>query len=324
MTKSKVLIVSHDSRSREALTLAALGSGYFSRLRYCSENVLEHLEKEVPDMIFCTARQDDELAWLYQTRKQDRWREIPILAFTPERAEPMRIAALEAGACDALDFDISAREVGLRARRLLREREERQRLQNARQELARLALTDSLTGLCNRSFFDISIESEAARSTRTFKPYSLLFIDADHFKWVNDTYGHQVGDTVLKALAQVLKRSVRRSDLACRYGGEEFAVILPETDIPRARVLAQRIHAEVAELARSYKSLRQPLTVSIGISCDPGGQSIAAQQLIEQADCALYAAKRNGRNRTEVFYVQGETFTMDELAEMPAGSQMRM
>jgi diguanylate cyclase (GGDEF)-like protein len=178
--------------------------------------------------------------------------------------------------------------------RLLSELEEKNR------ELQELAYYDPLTGLPNRRFFfeHASIIFEEVK--RYEKPLSLLIMDIDHFKKINDTYGHDVGDVVLKTFADVLRGIVRKSDICARFGGEEFVVLLPNTNLEGARVLAERIRTTVAKNTVEHGSIVIVFTVSIGISqYRKGMQSI--DELIKEADSALYRAKEGGRNRVEVF-----------------------
>jgi len=160
----------------------------------------------------------------------------------------------------------------------------------------RMATTDGLTGLHNHRHFQNLLDQQVALAQRYQKPLSLLLCDIDHFKTVNDTYGHPAGDLVLKGVAGILERQARQTDSVARYGGEEFAVILPETDSAAARALAERIRAAVE--ASTFTTDLGPLkvTLSLGVATLPD----AARQkpdLIEQSDQALYAAKRGGRNR---------------------------
>ncbi|MGB7524768.1 MAG: GGDEF domain-containing protein [Castellaniella sp.] len=171
-------------------------------------------------------------------------------------------------------------------------------LQAANQELERQSQTDGLTHLANRRHFDQALAREHARWRRTGSPLSLMMLDVDYFKRVNDLYGHQVGDDCLRAIAQVLRDNVARSaDLAARYGGEEFACLLPETDSESARIVAERIRTAVAqpELLNTQGD-RPRVTLSIGIATLAGGRADASE-LLAAADAQLYAAKQAGRDR---------------------------
>jgi diguanylate cyclase (GGDEF)-like protein len=167
-------------------------------------------------------------------------------------------------------------------------------------ELENRATTDSLTGLCNRAFFDAAMASEWERRANQEQPspLGLLMIDIDEFKRFNDTYGHQAGDDVLRATAMKLRSAVRESDLVCRYGGEEFGVICPGTAAPTLREVAERIRKALERATFETPIRVERITVSIGacvLGSPPRGASF--ETLISRADSALYEAKRSGRNR---------------------------
>jgi diguanylate cyclase (GGDEF)-like protein len=165
-----------------------------------------------------------------------------------------------------------------------------------REELRSRAETDSLTGIANRRRFDQTLNIECARFTRGHAPFSLLMIDLDYFKAVNDRYGHAAGDEVLQNVARILLVTLRSTDLVARYGGEEFAVLLTETRIDGAMVIAERIRAAVEERALDVEGNEITLTLSIGVTSHRGDESEAAEGLLKRADEALYRAKAGGRN----------------------------
>ncbi|WP_175488212.1 GGDEF domain-containing protein [Oryzisolibacter propanilivorax] len=176
--------------------------------------------------------------------------------------------------------------------------QQQQALQTAHDELAQQSRTDGLTRLANRRHFDHVLAREHARALRSGEALSLLFVDLDHFKHVNDHYGHATGDDYLRAVARLLARHAGRStDLAARYGGEEFVCLLPGTGAGDARDMAERIRAAVQELALPNALAPWPrLSVSIGVVTLQGGEH-AAPELLAAADAQLYAAKHGGRNR---------------------------
>ena len=176
--------------------------------------------------------------------------------------------------------------------------QQQQQLQAANAELERLSQTDGLTQLANRRHFDEALVREYARQQRTGAPLSLLLIDVDDFKCVNDHYGHAIGDDYLRAVAHTLESSVASSTgLVARYGGEEFACLLPDTDHASACAVAERIRAAVAQLDLPNAQAPTPyLTVSIGLATLQGGEH-SAQALVTRADAQLYLAKQAGRNR---------------------------
>lgn len=162
-------------------------------------------------------------------------------------------------------------------------------------ELSMLAYHDQTTGLFNRSYFNMSIDREIKLAQRNKQSVSLIMIDIDYFKKFNDTYGHQKGDEVLEGVAGFIRSAIRTTDIACRYGGEELAVILPTTDIIKAAKVAEKIRKKVASLSKEQFGIR--VTISLGVA-EITKQIKTAVHLIKAADRALYQSKKNGRNRT--------------------------
>lgn len=167
-------------------------------------------------------------------------------------------------------------------------------------QLSEQANRDPLTGLYNRRYLTATMERELQRCQREGRPLSLLLIDLDHFKGINDTYGHNAGDETLKALARLLDEEARASDVVCRYGGEEFLLLLPGMPQDTALQRAEECRTRLEDMALHFGEFQIRTTLSIGVATYPGhGQS--AHELIHAADCALYRAKADGRNRVAVF-----------------------
>jgi diguanylate cyclase (GGDEF)-like protein len=164
------------------------------------------------------------------------------------------------------------------------------------EELERLATTDGMTGVYNRRHFLALADQELLRSRRHRRSVSLMMIDIDYFKAVNDTFGHQVGDQMIIHLANLARQCQRASDVLARIGGEEFALLLPETSLPQARGVAERLRGEVADSPLPIPSRSIPATVSIGVATAANG-TLDLSDLMTAADQALYDAKRAGRNR---------------------------
>jgi len=173
-----------------------------------------------------------------------------------------------------------------------------QELEEANKELQEKNTLDELTGLYNRRFYDQKIQAEFRRSRRNLTPLSLVVIDIDYFKKVNDNYGHLAGDECLVAVSACIKRCLRRSaDISCRYGGEEFCLILPETDKKGALTLAEELRESIEACKISYNNIAINLTISCGISTYLQQQNVKAEHLFALADQALYKAKKSGRNQ---------------------------
>lgn len=168
-------------------------------------------------------------------------------------------------------------------------------------DLQRTSRHDSLTGLFNYRMFQEKLSLEVGRSSRNQKPVSLIMIDIDHFKRFNDDYGHQTGDMVLQELSGILKSQTRCGtiDSCCRYGGEEFAVIMPELGLDVACKVAERLRRAVEDFKFSVggRQLESGVTISLGVACMTGQDGDDSEKLVKRADDALYRAKRNGRNR---------------------------
>ena len=299
------LIIAPPSSGRQSLAEALQATRLFTdiRLMATGQPMLDSTRLAEVAMIFCQQQEftPTSLDWLKFLKKREELSDIPVVVLMEKGGADERVLALDLGACDCLPADICGQEMAARIRAHLRQKERMDHLRQVKSDLARLALTDSLTHLYNRAFFDVTLEAELARSLRTGKPFSLMLLDLDHFKKVNDTYGHTQGDRVLQEVAKCLGRTVRRTDTPCRYGGEEFALILPETNTPQAFTLASRIHKSLQAISEEFSLHGQTITISIGLTCIAGDHAISPQDVVEQADCALYAAKRKGRNRTEMF-----------------------
>ena len=172
-------------------------------------------------------------------------------------------------------------------------------LDRTEEQMRRLATEDSLTRTYNRRHFSDLAERAWAHAARHARPLSLLMLDADHFKSVNDTYGHAAGDAVLTRLAEVCRESLRASDVVGRYGGEEFVILLSETDSSKAQKTAERLRRQLERTQVDTDKGTVTFTVSIGVATKTNS-SLSVEQLLEQADAALLRAKREGRNRVGV------------------------
>lgn len=175
----------------------------------------------------------------------------------------------------------------------------RQQLQNLNAQLEQQAQIDSMTGLFNRGRWEETLKHEFARSSRYGSMAALLMFDIDHFKKINDTYGHPAGDKVIQTLAQTVGQSIRETDIAGRYGGEEFAVLLPGVDSMGARLFAERLRKRVEALKVFHEGQEIQFTISIGIA-DMGEKPKTHEHLIQLADQALYESKHSGRNKVTV------------------------
>lgn len=213
---------------------------------------------------------------------------------TPEQIEMLRVLARQVVRQLELRRDVLALE-----QRLLTNEQEKLSLrayllsiETQLVQVQQQALTDPLTGLLNRRGFEQRLQEEIDRSLRYNVPMALLMVDIDHFKDINDTFGHVIGDEILRMVAQLLRENVRRHDIVARYGGEEFAIILPATGCEGTPILGERIRRAVQQAAWPYV----PVTISVGGACHDATMTNATD-LLTAADHALYDAKRSGRNR---------------------------
>jgi len=173
-----------------------------------------------------------------------------------------------------------------------------------------MATYDTLTGLYNRRYFEERLGVEAEKSFYSGVPLSLVMVDLDHFKKVNDTFGHTEGDQILCKISSLLKNSVRRKDTVARYGGEEFILILPEAGLEQSFVIAERIRQSVEKTLFEVGRAQVNLTLSMGISNFPSHRVKSKEELIKMADQALYDAKRGGRNRVCIFAEKSSQWTV--------------
>lgn len=171
--------------------------------------------------------------------------------------------------------------------------------QNKKTQFEHQAYVDALTGIYNRHWMGNAFPRALHRCTLNKLPFAIMVVDIDHFKRVNDTYGHLVGDLALKAVARCMAENLRPHDLLVRYGGEEFAVFLPDTELEEARAIAERLRTLIADTEVSYAGVSFQVTISIGIR--PTKHEETLENLIGEADQALYRAKELGRNRVEIF-----------------------
>ena len=164
-------------------------------------------------------------------------------------------------------------------------------------ELSTLVRTDTLTGIANYHYFLQALEQEIERTQRSGQPTSLIMLDIDFFKMVNDQWGHEVGNQALVHLSQLLQQIVRKLDIPCRYGGEEFAIILPDTNLAACLPVAERIRQGIKESPLNVAGKPLHMTVSLGITTYSDHQETTVEELVKQADYYLYKAKEGGRNR---------------------------
>jgi len=252
-----------------------------------------------PDLVVVsvTAKSFDGFRVIARMRSGEPTRHLPILAVIDPDDRKRAIRALELGAHDIITRPLDEDELIARARTLMRRKRYMDALRARLDQSLELAITDQLTGLYNRRFLSAQLGPLTQRAQCGGDPVSVMIVDIDHFKRINDTHGHDVGDAILREFAVRLASNVRPSDFACRFGGEEFVVIMPRTTGDVACLAAERLRRQIAAAPFQTPRLSQPLdvTISIGVANAEAGDE--ADALLKRADEALYEAKTAGRNR---------------------------
>ncbi|MBV8855835.1 MAG: diguanylate cyclase [Acidobacteria bacterium] len=267
---------------------------------------VEAARRVLPDLIILDVMMPvlDGLQACRLLKEDPATRDIPVIFLSALDDTDTKVRGLSLGANDYVSKPFRVEELLARVSVAIRMKLERDRLRQRAEELRRsaeaaseLSMTDALTGLLNRYGLHRALQRELAEARRYARPLSCLLIDIDFFKAVNDTYGHAVGDTALAQAARVIAESVRGSDVVCRYGGEEFLILAPETGLEGARALADKIR--LAFSARLFGDAGRvfPLTLSAGVAQLAPDES--GNDMIARADEALYHAKQTGRDRVE-------------------------
>jgi len=239
----------------------------------------------------------DGLRLCSQLRSLDRTRNVPILAISEGDSNARLVRGLEIGVNDYLMRPIDKNELLARVRTQIRKKRYTERLRDNVQMSIEMAITDPLTGLYNRRYMESHLGSLLEQAVARKKPLTVLVLDIDYFKAVNDTHGHDAGDDVLREFAVRIKKSIRGIDLACRYGGEEFVVVMPETDLTVATMVAERLRRRIATEPFPVQDGSRNIEVTISVGISALGKDDTAATILKRADAALYRAKRDGRNR---------------------------
>ncbi|MGB3272293.1 MAG: PleD family two-component system response regulator [Xanthobacteraceae bacterium] len=239
----------------------------------------------------------DGLRLCSQVRSLERTRHLPILAIADAGDRDNLLRGLEIGVNDYLLRPVDRHELLARVRTQVRRRRYAEHLRDNFHASIEMAVTDALTGLHNRRYLESHLAALAEQAAARGQPLALMMLDIDFFKAINDSYGHDAGDEVLREFASRIRKAIRGIDLACRYGGEEFVVVMPETDLKVAGLVAERLRRAVAgvpfAIERGARAI--DVTLSIGIAALKGREPPAAA--LKRADQALYRAKLDGRNR---------------------------
>ncbi len=304
-----ILVVDDDADTVATISTWLKGKGFRVITAATGAEALALAGEERPQVALLDVRLPD-ISGIEVARKlqaHERTSGIALVFVTGRQESRVRSECFEAGAEDFVTKPFDFIEVETRLRAVLRKKDLRDELQRANRALRqankalkKLLITDEKTKLHNYRFFKERIVEEFKRASRYGNPLSCIMIDLDHFKEINDTLGHHIGDRVLEEFGRILTDQARETDLVVRYGGEEFIVLLPHTDARRAMTVAERIRR--ATSSRTFTADEAPLklTVSCGVATYPTNPEIRDEEdLVRTADEALYAAKHAGRNRTE-------------------------
>jgi two-component system cell cycle response regulator len=297
--QAHVLLVDSRGASQERIIKALKPIAEVSAMSDPQAAVFEAAENSF-DLVIVNGNLDDydPLRLCSQIRSLERTRFIPILLITEQGDEQMIIRALDLGVNDYIVRPLDPNELVARSLTQVRRKRYNDRLRNSLRQTIELAVTDGLTGLHNRRYLDTHLRTLFARAKVRGRPLTICITDIDRFKLVNDVYGHDAGDEVLKEFAGRIRSTVRGADLACRFGGEEFVVVMPDTPAEVAAAVAERLRGMIEARPFQLRSGETPLmlTASMGIATLVPGMD-TPEQLLKQADRALYEAKNSGRNR---------------------------
>jgi two-component system, cell cycle response regulator len=301
LMEAHVLIVDDDAAIRESMNEFVDMSGYQSSTASSAEEALDQLSKNQIDVVI-TDIMLPGMDGLELTDRIKKEYDIDVIVMTGYSGDYSYEEAISKGASDFVFKPVRFEELLLRLRRVLKERLLTLERVHMLDKLKRLSITDGLTKLYNSRYFYNQIRAEIDRTSRYQRPLSLLLLDIDQFKEYNDSYGHLEGDKVLVGMGGVIKSCLRKMDSAYRYGGEEFTVILPETEGDEAATVAERIRSMVAEDKFYPKGDDDPctITISIGVTEYVPDEEVAI--FVQRADKAMYLSKQSGRNRVSCLF----------------------
>ena len=308
MAKANVLLVEDDPIQAEATKEILEKAGYNVECTTDGISAIRQVKANKPDIILLDVILPgldgyEVCRWL---KLEEQTKGIPVIMLTVKTELSDKISGLHIGADDYLPKPYNELELNARIYASLRTKALQDELKSKNTQLEELlakveymAITDVLTGLFNRRRLHLDLAKEFERSKRYELPLSLMLMDLDHFKNINDTYGHLAGDMVLQDVAKIIQKNIRETDTAARYGGEEFIVLLPNTKKEDAVHLAERMRLSIEN--HTFPDMQNAaITISIGIAGVPDKDITTEDKIVQCADIALYKSKQNGRNRTVV------------------------
>lgn len=297
---TKILVVDDVEDNIVLLTFDLEDDGFDVEPARSGQECLDKVAIEKPDMILLDIRMPglSGLETLELLKANEATRMIPVIMVSATSGDQSVIRALDLGAHDFVSKPIEYPVLAARMRSALRLIQAKKDLERANTELERLATRDSLTGINNRRNFFKLADVELAKTVRHGRELALLMIDADHFKMINDSFGHAAGDEALLTIAEICKSACRESDILARLGGEEFAICCPDTNLEGAYEVAERIRKQCEATVIEFDTASFSITLSIGVTTYIPEQDKSITEVLQRSDNLLYQAKEMGRNRS--------------------------
>lgn len=299
-----VLIIDDSEAVREKIIKTLEPLGLFARF-YQAEDGLEGFKRLLAspvDIILCDLEMPrmDGFKFLGMLKSRPDVSDTPVIILTGNEDRELKIRGLDQGACDFLTKPFDPEELVARMKVHLKIKHLQDDLKRTNELLLELSNTDHLTGLFNRRYLIEALDKELQRAHRKDGMVSLIMLDLDHFKRINDSYGHMQGDVVLQKVALQLQKELRNYDIAARYGGEEFVAILPDTSLKEAYMVADRVRLSIQGMHLAGPLAVERITASLGVAAYPATHFEDIDGLLRSADEALYQAKERGRNQVVV------------------------
>lgn len=300
-----VLIIDDSENVRSIIRQAFADEKIFENIYEASDAVsgFKLVVHHHPDLIIVDLimPQYDGFTFLKMKNAKPQFNDIPVIVLTSKDDASSKIKGLEEGAQDYVTKPFNAKELLARVKVHLKIKTLQDELKEKNAMLQKLSITDELTKIYNRRYVMQRLREELSRAQRYNETISLILIDLDNFKAINDKFGHQVGDSVLTKISALIKKQMRTSDVLGRYGGEEFLIILPNTSIEGSQSLAERIRKSLESNPVNVGRRRITATLSAGVVSYGGNYPSSYEDLIKKADKALYQAKKEGKNRVCIF-----------------------
>jgi two-component system cell cycle response regulator len=302
----EILVVDEDESARRAMIQAVAPLSMLVAQASTGEHALAVAVSKASTidcvLLDLAGRETNPWGFLDKLREEPTTAHVAVLVLTKgllSEAETLKL--LERGVLDQLTKPVSAALLSAKVRAVCERSRTERELRNKLRFALENAAHDALTGLFNRRYLERRLKEESAQAKRYGRPFAVILVDLDHFKLVNDTYGHEDGDRVLRHVAEVAQSQLREDDVPCRYGGEEFVFLLRGTIGMEARVVANRLRTTLAgkPLALGPKHEPRHVTFSAGIAAADARNSFDCEAVVSRADAALYRAKKAGRNRVE-------------------------